>query len=357
MSQTPSRKGADIDHHLLRASWRRAWTALGLEPSAAAFVDLLARYQEPHRHYHTLQHLQECIALLEPMLSQAGHPGELELALWFHDAICNTHAKDNESRSAALASSVLTEQAASPEIVCRVRELILATAYQSSPHGIDAKMLVDVDLGILAAPPERFAEYEAQIRAEYRWMPEAAYRAGRQEVLQGFLRRSSVFNLTNLSTEQQARRNLERALAALAQPSNAPAQEPAPNQEGGVGSRLWWVGDTHRLTSGEVTITTLEGNRAMLSNGVLLDLDTMNAVPDPVSCGRCYASREEYEARALLLDEWADFCRDVSSVSLPDGIDVEGIRALRAQLGIKDFRRPRSECHPYMDSQAQALPH
>ena len=123
-----------------------------------------------------------------------------------------------------------------------------------------------------------------------------------------------------------------------------------PSQEGVVGSRLWWVGDTRSLPSGEVTITALDGNRAMLSNGVLLDLDTMNAVPDPVSRGRCYPSREKYEARALLIDEWADFCRDVSSVSLPDGIDVEGIRALRAQLGIEDFRKPRRECRPYRDS-------
>ena len=45
------------------ASWVRCWTALAPGGDGARVRDdLLRRHAEPHRKYHTLQHLRECIA-------------------------------------------------------------------------------------------------------------------------------------------------------------------------------------------------------------------------------------------------------------------------------------------------------
>lgn len=350
----------------LAISWRRAWAALGLRAPDADFAELLQSYREPHRHYHTLQHLQECIALLEPLLAQAERPGEVELALWFHDAVYNTRAKDNESRSAAWASRVLIEQGAATEVVWRVRDLILATAHTAKPQGHDARLLVDVDLGILGADRRRFSQYEHQVRAEYGWVHEDAYRAGRRKVLLGFLQRPAIYTCAIARLESQARGNIECALAALARPSDASSapetnalaeaarcpsdaatlQRPAQTSpveatfsELAIGATLWWVDDSHRREEGEVTVIGLQGRRAELSNGILLDLDSMCAVPDPISRGRCYLSREDKLAAHRLIDDWAEFTRDVSTLLRPKGIDVEGIRALRAQLGVPDWRK------------------
>ena len=204
---------ADPDVAFLR-SWQRAWHALEVAAPEPVLQQLLQSYRQPWRHYHTLQHLGEALALLEPVLCQTVHPGEVELALWFHDAVYDTQAKDNEARSAEWAVSVLREQGLPDAVAQRVHGLIMATCHAASPAGIDAQLLVDVDLGILAAQPARFAEYEVQVRAEYQWVSLPVYRVRRREVLQGFLGRPSIYATAVFrdSLEARARRNLAQSL-------------------------------------------------------------------------------------------------------------------------------------------------
>ena len=85
---------------LLQTSWHRAWTALGLTPAADLQQRLLTAWAEPQRHYHTLQHLSECLTHFETTHALAERPGEVAIALWFHDAIYDLKDKDNEQRSA-----------------------------------------------------------------------------------------------------------------------------------------------------------------------------------------------------------------------------------------------------------------
>src|SRR6185369_5490869 len=90
--------------------WRSVWRELGAsEADDELYHRLVACYSEPHRKYHTVQHLNECFAHLERVSSFAEHPPEVELALWFHDAIYNTHEKDNEKRSADWAANVFSK--------------------------------------------------------------------------------------------------------------------------------------------------------------------------------------------------------------------------------------------------------
>lgn len=200
--------------------WNAAWSSLGAQPPEALLSELSARYAEPHRHYHTLQHLEECFALLAPAAHLAEHPAEVELALWFHDAIYDTQAHDNEERSAGWAEQALRAAGVPPESAGRVGDLVRVTRHDALPEGADARLLVDVDLSILGAPEARFAEYERQVREEYRWVPDAAFRQGRARILTSFLERPSIYGTSWFAgrLEGPARANLQRSLAALRAP-------------------------------------------------------------------------------------------------------------------------------------------
>ena len=175
---------------------------------------LLDAWAEPQRHYHTPQHLRECLALLEPALHLARRPGEVELALWFHDAVYDPQGKDNETRSADWACEALAQAGADGEVRQRVRALIMATCHDAEPTDPDARLLVDIDLAILGADPARFAEYGAQVREEYRWVPGWLYRRKRKEVLAGFLDRPAIYGTAWFRErfEVRARENLKSSV-------------------------------------------------------------------------------------------------------------------------------------------------
>ena len=187
-------------------------------PQVATIEQLLANYSDPGRFYHTVKHLEECFSYLDHSRHLATYPAEVELALWFHDAIYDTHSKDSEERSASWAADVLWESGARPEVVRRVRELVLATKHDAKPIGADTCLLVDIDLSILGAPTERFDEYEAQVRQEYHWVPEVQFRDGRQKILRALLARGNIYSteLFRSSLEANAKSNLQRSLTHLA---------------------------------------------------------------------------------------------------------------------------------------------
>lgn len=197
--------------------WSETWSRLGAVAPEALFVELVGRYSEPHRFYHTLQHLRECFSVLEPASHLAGRLAEVQLALWFHDAVYDTRAQDNEEQSARWAEQSLVAAGANSDAAAQVRELVLATKHRAVPQGEDAKLLVDVDLSILGAAEPRFAEYERQVRQEYEWVPKDAFRQRRARVLASFLDRSSIYSTAWFAArlEEQARKNLSRSLKEL----------------------------------------------------------------------------------------------------------------------------------------------
>jgi predicted metal-dependent HD superfamily phosphohydrolase len=178
-------------------------------PDRSLYDALVARYSEPQRRYHTLQHLEECFAAYDEIADLAGHPADVELALWFHDAIYDTRRSDNEERSADWAQSATGSS--------RVHALIMVTRHAAAPQTVDEKVLVDADLWILGAPEKRFDEYEQQVREEYGWVPGPIYRRKRREILQDFLDRTTIYGTTRFIQrhEPQARANLARSLARL----------------------------------------------------------------------------------------------------------------------------------------------
>jgi predicted metal-dependent HD superfamily phosphohydrolase len=175
---------------------RRSWSGMG-------------------RHYHTLTHLDACLRELDAARPLATRVGEVELALWFHDAIYRSWRRDNEQQSAALAGRML--RAASIETVERIRQMVLATTHGEEGFAGDTALVLDIDLTILGQPPEIYAQFERAIRREYWWVSRARYVAGRSSVLRKLLGRAAIYQHDRFyeKYEHQARINMTAALAQL----------------------------------------------------------------------------------------------------------------------------------------------
>lgn len=200
--------------------WNATWQGLGISCTPALhdnFEDLVARYSEPHRSYHTLRHLDECFAKLAEIRAEADHPAEVEVALWFHDAIYETRSNRNESRSAQLAAETVLNAGGSVDCASRIEALVMATCHAATPTTPDATVLVDVDLSILGESTQRFDEYEVQVREEYAWVPGFVYKRERRKVLEAFVAHPAIFSTPTFREryEAQARANIARSLEAL----------------------------------------------------------------------------------------------------------------------------------------------
>jgi predicted metal-dependent HD superfamily phosphohydrolase len=206
--------------HRLESRWSRLLAALGLrEPEHADIFEALVKaYEGPGRYYHTLTHLEAVLATIELLEGEARRPDLVQIAAWFHDMVYDTHATDNEERSARLAEAACVLWGLPAEDVAAVGRLIRATrTHEAAGDDRDAHVLLDADLAILGSDEAVYDAYAAAIRREYAWVPEAEYRQGRARVLEGFLRREHLFRLGEMRNrhETQARRNLAREIAAL----------------------------------------------------------------------------------------------------------------------------------------------
>lgn len=183
------------------------------KPGSEVFERLVQRYRETTRHYHNLEHIAHCLEGLERFVQHASHPGEVSLALWFHDAIYNPKAKDNEAKSADLARVELQALGAAQESIDRICAHIMATRDHKSDHP-DAHLVIDLDLSILGSPPARYERFENEIRQEFSHVPGFLFRLARKKILKHFISRDHIYTLpfTRELWEDQARENLRRAI-------------------------------------------------------------------------------------------------------------------------------------------------
>lgn len=199
------------------ARWRKLMDALQLEGNDSTGQALLSAYGESHRHYHTTRHLEDCLKKLDAAASLAKDAAEIELALWFHDAIYNPMKGGNELASAQWAKRFLKEAGAKSGRQESVYALVMATQHAVPATTEDAKLLIDIDLSILGADDADYDLFEQNVRKEYRWVPYFLYRKKRREILQSFLDRPSIYEKAFFREqfEAKARTNLRRAIVAL----------------------------------------------------------------------------------------------------------------------------------------------
>ena len=189
----------------------------GKDCSGKSFQRIVDAYSEPHRRYHTGDHIEACLSEFDRIRDECESPDQVECALWLHDVVYDPRASDNEEMSALWGMEMLSASECPERLANHVRELILITKHVQPPVSMDARLMVDIDLAILGQPSAIFGIYEKNIRAEYSWVPEESYRTGRSKVLLGFLQRPSIFFTERFEDiyGMQARENLENSLRAL----------------------------------------------------------------------------------------------------------------------------------------------
>lgn len=203
----------------LLTSWRQALpAAVPAEPAARVGADLLRRWGEPHRHYHTTSHLSVVLGVIDENAGHAADPDAVRLAAWFHDAVYDPHRVDNEEASALLAEATLPGLGVSSERVAEVARLVRLTAsHDPAPGDRNGELLTDADLAVLASPHDAYLAYTAAVRREYAHVSEPQFIAGRASVLHNLLCLPSLFHVPALRErwEDAARTNLTRELTTL----------------------------------------------------------------------------------------------------------------------------------------------
>ncbi len=169
-----------------RASARflhQAWDAEPLAPDAVR-DDLLTRWSEPHRRYHDVRHLAQCLRALENL--GVADP-RVRIAAWFHDAVYEGRAGYDEEASADLASAMLRPHLPASDVAEVVRLVRLTVTHAVEPSDHRGAALVDADLSILAVSTARYHVYARDIRLEYAAVPEPDFVLGRTAVLERLL--------------------------------------------------------------------------------------------------------------------------------------------------------------------------
>ncbi len=204
--------------HLAEAWIKTAGQVEARGDVAGAGVAVLVRYAEPHRRYHDLAHLDQVLRRVDELAAHASDIDAVRLAAWFHDAVYDIGAEDNEQRSADLARTVLRELRVGDAVVAEVERLVRLTAtHDPSDSDADGAVLCDADLAILAADPAGYSSYAEAVREEYADVVDPAFASGRAKVLRSLLDRPSLYRTSyaHARWEESARANVAAELERL----------------------------------------------------------------------------------------------------------------------------------------------
>ncbi len=197
--------------------WQHLMKQFGFEANEQAYAMLLQKYQEKHRAYHNVAHINDCLSQLDQLPALHPEAREIELAIWFHDVIYDPYGKDNERKSAQEAELFIFDNVADDELGKRVSDLIMATLHQAPPTNSAEALLMDIDISILGRDETSYQRYTEQVRQEYRFVPRFLYRKKRVEILRAFLQRSTLYFTPHYqaSQEAQARKNIQAEIERL----------------------------------------------------------------------------------------------------------------------------------------------
>ncbi|MCZ6681812.1 MAG: N-methyl-D-aspartate receptor NMDAR2C subunit [Planctomycetota bacterium] len=208
----------DDNAELAMALWEKwcdLWTRLKCKgDSQEQYARLEVLYSEPNRSYHNLEHIEGCLDLLDEVRVECKNPEQVELAIWFHDAVYDARRADNEAQSALMAESVAVDAGLPPETASRVADLVLATRHDGIPADSDAQLLVDIDLAGLGRTFDQFKQTGALVRREFDWLDDETFYQNQAELFRRLLDRPSIFFTEYFRSrfERQARDNLQKIL-------------------------------------------------------------------------------------------------------------------------------------------------
>lgn len=193
--------------------WQRNAAAPTAAVAERSWSYLMTRFSEPHRHYHGRNHLRHCLRELDQAADQIGDADMVEMALWFHDAIYDAGADDNEERSAQWFESV-AEQALNPKFIREVREAILDTVHRALPEAGNARFVVDIDLSSFGLPWGEFMADSHALRKEQMHLSDQDFYRRKCVFLKSLIDRSTIYATPYFRNlyEVAARTNIERYL-------------------------------------------------------------------------------------------------------------------------------------------------
>jgi predicted metal-dependent HD superfamily phosphohydrolase len=194
---------------------RAAWTASigGDARCMATFEEVVGRHRESHRRYHGVRHVTWVVRHVHELATEVPPVdlGAVVAAAFYHDAVYDPTAADNEEQSAALAERVLGELGWGTPRCRTVGDLVRATVGHEPDGTPDRAVLIDADLAVLGSDPAAYQAYVTGVRTEYGHLDDQAWRRGRTEVLRRLLERRPLY-----VTEPGRRRWESRAQANLA---------------------------------------------------------------------------------------------------------------------------------------------
>jgi predicted metal-dependent HD superfamily phosphohydrolase len=160
--------------------------------------DLTARYTEPQRHYHTIEHIYSMLLCFDGDAPLIQDKIAMKLAIFFHDWIYDPEDKDNEIQSIECFKAFASEAGLPRELISKVSKYIERTITHTLPSDDrevdgDLKLFLDFDLEVLSRGSADYELYAAQIRKEYSHFSEADYCKGRVKVLEAFLCRDRLY--------------------------------------------------------------------------------------------------------------------------------------------------------------------
>ncbi|MFE7839911.1 hypothetical protein ACFU53_28785 [Streptomyces sp. NPDC057474] len=218
----PDPDTVDARREALRYRWLPALLSArdgACDPAPFPYADnLIERWAEPQRKYHTLDHLVAVLDRVEVLEEHAADADLVRLAAWFHDAVYLPERSENEERSARIAERALTEAGVPEAKVAEVARLVrLTVTHDPADDDPNGQVLCDADLAILASEPDAYAAYAAAVREEYGFVPDEDFRAGRAAVLRQLLDLPRLFRTPygERAWEGRARENLRAELAGL----------------------------------------------------------------------------------------------------------------------------------------------
>lgn len=193
------------------ALWQRS-----LGPSTCGVAKVVQRlersYAEPHRRYHTFEHIRFCLTQHDLAAQRMPLPDAVELAVWFHDAVHQPGSHSNEAASAAMFRHAAG--AAAPLLVERVASMILDTTHDHKPTDQHGGFMVDIDLASLGRPWPNFIEDSRLLRQEQAGVPDQPYLIAQALFLEKLIHRPYLYRTPffRLRYERRARANIARLL-------------------------------------------------------------------------------------------------------------------------------------------------
>jgi predicted metal-dependent HD superfamily phosphohydrolase len=197
--------------------WLRCAADGAGDEAAERFDEIDRYYREPHRRYHTPEHVEHCLSQLDAAHAHMAEPDAVELAVWYHDVIYDVGASDNELRSAQLFEARARGRL-SESLVRSVHDLIMVTVHnQVEPGTRDQGYMVDIDLSSFGMPWERFLRDSIAVREEFPHLSDEEFYPRQKEFLGSLLRRDHFCftEFFRVRHEDRARENIARYLDEL----------------------------------------------------------------------------------------------------------------------------------------------